>query len=109
MEEINENTRQYPPLVVGSVRIYPASGKDNVLAYAAVDLNGAFVIHGLRIVQGRSGPFVSMPQRMVKGEYKDEYKDVCFPCTREFLQIFVDAVLDAYESWQEGNAENGGE
>ena len=105
MEETNENTRQYPPLVVGSVRIYPSNGKDNVLAYAAVDLNGAFVIHGLRVVQGRNGPFVSMPQRMVKGEYKD----VCFPCTREFRQIFVDAVLDAYESWQEGNADNGGD
>ena len=104
MSETNENTRQYPPLVVGNVRIYPTNGKDNVLAYAAVDLNGAFVIHGLRIVQGRNGPFVSMPQRRIKGEYKD----VCFPCTREFRQDFVDAVLDAYESWSERGADNGG-
>ena len=105
MNETNESTRQYPPLVVGNVRVYPSNGKDSVLAYAAVDLNGAFVVHGLRIVQGRNGPFVSMPQRMIKGEYKD----VCFPCTREFRQDFVDAVLDAYESWSDRDADNGGE
>ena len=27
----------------------------------------------------------------------DEYKDVCFPCTKEFRQQFNDSVLAAYQ------------
>ena len=42
--------------------------------------------------EGRNGPFVSMPSRQVKGEYRD----ICFPCTPEFKQSFDQAVLDAY-------------
>ena len=45
--------------------------------------------------EGRNGPFVSMPSRQVKGEYRD----ICFPCTPEFKQSFDQAVLDAY--WME--------
>ena len=39
------------------------------------------------------GPFISMPS------YKDRngYKDICFPCTKEFRQQFHQAVLDAYQ------------
>ena len=28
---------------------------------------------------------------------RDGYKDVCFPCTKEFRQEFDSAVLDAYQ------------
>ena len=34
-----------------------------------------------------------MPSRQVKGEYRD----ICFPCTKEFKQAFDQMVLDAYQ------------
>ena len=34
-----------------------------------------------------------MPSRPVKGEYRD----VCFPCTKEFKQAFDQTVLEAYQ------------
>lgn len=45
------------------------------------------------MVEGSNGPFVSMPS--YKG--RDGYKDICFPCTKEFHQQFHQAVLDAYQ------------
>ena len=45
------------------------------------------------MVDSENGPFVSMPR------YKtgSEYRDICFPCTKEFHQQFHQAVLDAYQ------------
>lgn len=75
------------------VKIHSLSTNGNVLANASVTLNGCFAIRGIRVVNGESGPFVSMPS--YKG--RDGYKDICFPCTREFHQQFNDTVVAAYQ------------
>ena len=83
--------REVLPMQV-DVKIHALHASGSVLADASVNLNGCFAIRGVKVVQGSSGPFVSMPG--YKG--KDGYKDVCFPCTKEFRQQFHQAVLDAY-------------
>ena len=74
------------------VRIFRPSVKGPVLADASVNINGCFAVRGVQIRTGRDGPFVSMPSRLVNGEYRD----VCFPCTAEFRRTFDQAVLNAY-------------
>jgi len=75
------------------VKIHALRTNGPVLANASVDLNGCFAIRGVKVMSGSNGPFVSMPS------YKsgNEYRDVCFPCTKEFRQQFQQAVLDAYQ------------
>ena len=75
------------------VKIYRPSAQGPVLADASVTIGGCFAIRGIKIREGKNGPFVSMPSRMVSGEYKD----VCFPCTKEFKQQFDQTVLSAYQ------------
>ena len=74
------------------VKIYRPSAKGPILADASVNLNGCFAVRGVQVKEGKNGPFVSMPSRQVR----DEYRDICFPCTPEFKQTFDQAVLDAY-------------
>ena len=74
------------------VKIYRPSAKGPILADASVNLNGCFAVRGVQVKEGKNGPFVSMPSRQVRGEYRD----ICFPCTPEFKQTFDQAVLDAY-------------
>ena len=78
------------------VRIFPNRGDGPAAAFAAVTLNGCFAIRDIRILEGKNGPFVSMPSRKVNGEYRD----ICFPCTKDFKQRFDQAVLGAYEQTQ---------
>lgn len=93
-----EPTRQEPaqreqlPVQV-DVKIHALRTDGPVLANASVNLNGCFAIRGVRVVDSESGPFVSMPRYKAGGEYRD----VCFPCTKEFHQQFHQAVLDAYQ------------
>ena len=83
---------QYPPIHV-DVRIHSIKTQGNVLANATANLNGCFAIRGIRVMDGKNGPYVAMP------DYKsgDSYKDICFPCTKEFKQEFDQTVLDAYQ------------
>ena len=74
------------------VRIYPYRGEGPTVATASVTLNNCFAIRDVRIMESKNGLFVSMPSRKVQGEYRD----VCFPCTKEFKQQFDRQVLDAY-------------
>ena len=89
----NRSGGQSFPTSVTSVHVYPVTSRGNTLANASVDINGVLAIRGIRVVQGKDGPFVSMPQRKVK----DEYQDVCFPTTKEFRQELHSAVLNAYQ------------
>ncbi len=91
---MQENTPapQYPPLHV-QVRIHAIKTQGNVLANATANLNGQFAVRGIRVMNGKNGPYVAMP------DYKsgDGYKDICFPCTKEFKQEFDQSVLDSYQ------------
>lgn len=88
-------------------------GDGPVAAIASVTLNGCFAVRDVRIMEGKNGLFVSMPSRKVKGEYRD----ICYPCTKDFKQQFDQKVLEAYEQAQvqeaqkspapEGQEENG--
>ena len=75
------------------VKIYIPKEEGPVLARASVTLNDAFAIRDINIREGKNGPFVCMPSR----KYKDEYHDVCFPCTKAFKREFDQTVLAAYQ------------
>ena len=80
---------------ITEVRVFPLSKKDSTLkAFASITIEDAVCITGIRIVEGKLGLFVSMPQSK---DNEGEYHDVAFPITKEAREEIQDAVLDAYE------------
>nr|WP_326183701.1 SpoVG family protein [uncultured Oscillibacter sp.] len=75
------------------VRINSIRTNGPVLATASFNLNGAFAVRGVKILDGSNGPFVSMPSYKTS----DGYKDICFPCNREFKLALDNAILGAYQ------------
>ena len=75
------------------VRIQSIKPSDSIKGTASVNINGAFAIRGVKIIEGSNGLFVSMPSYKVG----NEYKDICFPITPECRKQLNDAVLGAYE------------
>ncbi len=88
---------------VTDVRIYHMEDTGNLKAYATVTLDEAFVIHGLKVLEGENGLWVSMPASKNK---KGEYKDVFHPITKESREILVSAVIKAYEGSPASGAES---
>ena len=70
------------------------------VALATVTVADCLVLTGLRIVKGKKGLFVSMPQRKLSKPDKngDEYADIFFPVTHGFREELNNAVLDEYDS-----------
>ena len=97
-----ETTEQHAPSGAGNkentplqfdVRIQSIRPGDSIKGTASVNINGAFAIRGVKIIEGSNGLFVSMPS------YKagNEYKDICFPITQECRKQLHEAVIGAYE------------
>ena len=95
-----------PALPNMSAKVYPTKDpkleKGSILAYASVDLGGCFAVNGIKIVEGKDGPFVSMPSQ--KGR-DGKFRDICFPTTKEMRTAINTVVMDAYQNLLEQQAD----
>lgn len=73
---------------IGSIR-----PDGTVRAFASINLNDCFAIRNVKVVDSTKGLFVAMPSYKAGN---GEYKDICFPVTKEFREQLNQAVLDAY-------------
>lgn len=75
------------------VRIHSIKPNDSLKGMASVNINGAFAVRGIKIIEGSNGLFISMPS------YKsgNDFKDICFPVTQDCRRQLNSAVLEAYE------------
>ena len=80
-----------PLKLEASVR--PITPDKNLLAFASVKVNDAFVIDGIRVIAGEKGLFVAMPS--TKGK-DGKFHDIAFPITAEARKLLNETVLDSY-------------
>jgi len=62
-------------------------------AVASVTLDGEFVVHDVRVVEGHNGLFVAMPSRKTP---EGEFRDIAHPITSESRNRIEGAVLKAF-------------
>ena len=70
----------------------------NVKAIASVSLDGQFVVKNLKVMDGKKGLFVSMPQESFTGrDGQKNYSNVFFALTNAAKMELQDTVLQAYQ------------
>lgn len=65
-------------------------------AAAAITIAECFTVHGLGVIEGPSGLFISMPQRTVEKNGETKYNEIAHPITSEMRKTIHDAVFTAY-------------
>ena len=75
------------------IRKLPAEGK--LKAYVTVTFDNCFVIHNVKIIEGRTGLFIAMPSRKTR---TGDYKDVAHPITPEFRNELQNKIIYEYEN-----------
>ena len=76
-------------------RLHKLDNDSSLKAFADVIIEEAFVIKGVRIIEGKNGLFVGMP----KSEGKDgKWYDVVKILKNDLKQKFQDTVLAAYNA-----------
>ncbi len=68
--------------------------EDKLKAFANVTFDNAFVIRGMKIINGNKGFFLSMPS---KKRADGTYQDVAHPVNSEMRRLLEEKVLEAYE------------
>lgn len=81
-------------MLITEVRITKLTDS-KTLALCSITLDSEFVVSGLAIYNGKNGLWVSLPSRKNKD---GEYKDICFPITKEARLDIQNAVLTKYNS-----------
>lgn len=87
-----ENTQNQLPMKV-DVKIGSIRPEGSIKAIASVNLNDCFAIRNVKVVDSSKGLFVAMPSYKAGN---GEYKDICFPVTKEFREQLNQAVIGAY-------------
>ena len=63
-------------------------------AFVNITFDNAFVIRGMKVINGTKGYFVSMPSRKRKD---GTHQDIAHPINNEMRRMIEDKVLAAYE------------
>jgi stage V sporulation protein G len=80
---------------ITDVRIRKVVGEGKLKAYVTITFDDCFVVHNVKIIEGKTGMFIAMPSRKTRA---DEYKDVAHPISPEFRNELQETILAEYEA-----------
>ena len=79
---------------ITDVRVRKVAKEGKLKAVVSITIDGEFVVHDIKVIEGEKGMFISMPS---KKSLDGEYRDVAHPInsgTREKIQT---SILEKYE------------
>lgn len=83
---------------ITDVRVKKLNSDNRLKAIAAITIDDCFVVHELRIIDGKEGLFVAMPSRKMPN---GEFKDVAHPINQETRNRIESVVIDAYNNLED--------
>ncbi|HOE85026.1 MAG TPA: septation regulator SpoVG [Sphaerochaeta sp.] len=80
---------------ISEVRVRRVNQAGKLKAYVTVTFDNQFVVHNIKVIEGRDGDFIAMPSRQLAN---GEFKDVAHPISSEFRDHLQKVVMEAYAS-----------
>ncbi len=78
---------------ITDIRIRKVAADGKLKAYVTVTFDECFVVHNVKVIEGKNGAFIAMPSRKTK---TGEYKDVAHPINSDFRGLLQAKILDEY-------------
>ena len=75
------------------VRVVASDNASKMKAIASITIDGVFVVHDIKILEGEKGMFIAMPSRKSND---GEFRDIAHPINTETREMLSDLILDAY-------------
>lgn len=83
---------------VTDVRLRRVQTDGRMRAIASITLDGEFVVHDIRVIDGNTGLFVAMPSKRTPD---GEFRDIAHPINSGTRTKIQESVLKAYEESSE--------
>jgi stage V sporulation protein G len=79
---------------ITEIRIRKVASEGKLKAYVTVTFDDCFVVHNVKVIEGKTGLFIAMPSRKTR---TGDYKDVAHPISLEFRNELQNKILEEYE------------
>ncbi len=79
---------------ITDIRIRQVTADGKLKAYVTVTFDDCFVVHNVKVIEGKNGAFIAMPSRKTK---TGEYKDVAHPINSSFRGLLQERILQEYQ------------
>ena len=81
---------------ISDIRIRPVDKEDSKLkAVASITIDDCFVVHDIKVIEGKEGYFISMPSKKTPD---GEFKDIVHPINTETRESISTQVIEAYKA-----------
>lgn len=80
---------------ITEIRIRKVEAEGKLKAYVTLTFDNCFVVHNVKIIEGKTGLFIAMPSRKTSS---GDYKDVAHPISPEFRTELQNMILAEYEA-----------
>ena len=87
---------------ITDVRVRKVGKEGKMRAVVSITLDGVFVVHDIKVIEGEKGLFIAMPSRR---SADGEYKDVAHPINSETRERIQAIILEAYEAALQNSSE----
>lgn len=87
---------------ITDVRVRKVAREGKMKAVVSITIDGEFVVHDIKVIEGEKGLFIAMPSRRAAD---GEYRDIAHPihsAARDFIQKMI---LEKYEEAEEAAGE----
>ncbi len=79
---------------ITDVRIRKIHREGKLRAMASITIDGVFVVHDIKVIEGDSGLFIAMPSRRTQ---EGDFKDIAHPISSDARKELQRLILEAYE------------
>lgn len=76
------------------VRKISSENGNKMKAIASITIDGVFVVHDIKILEGEKGMFIAMPSRKSSD---GEFRDIAHPINTETREMLQTLILQKYE------------
>ena len=80
---------------ITELRLRKVENEGKLKAYVTVTFDNCFVVHNVKIIEGKNGLFIAMPSRKTAN---GEYKDVAHPISPDFRNELQEKILAEYNA-----------
>ena len=75
------------------VRKISSENSNKMKAIASITIDGVFVVHDIKILEGEKGMFIAMPSRKTSD---GEFRDIAHPINTETREMLQEMILNKY-------------
>lgn len=80
-------------MIITKIEVRPMRDEGNLKAFCSIVFDDVFIVHSVKIIQGKDSLFVAMPSREVKN---GQFRDTAHPIDNEFRMTMETRILEEY-------------